>query len=45
MNFWIKVGIWIIWLVLVFYWLNPEITMVKDQLIEHQQQMEKAFNE
>ena len=37
--------IWIIWLALVFYWLSPEITAVKDRVAEHNAQIEKALNE
>jgi len=37
--------IWIVWLALVFYWLSPEISAVKDKVAEHNAQIERTLKE
>ena len=37
--------IWIIWLGLVLYWLTPEMNEIKDNINEHNAQIERTINE
>ena len=45
MNFWTKVAIWILWLVLFCWWLTPEVNHVKDQINQHNAEIKKALEE
>lgn len=37
--------IWIIWLALVVWWLSPEMNEIKDNINEHNTQIERTINE
>ena len=37
--------IWIIWLALVLWWLNPEMNAVKDRINDHNEQIKRIINE
>ena len=37
--------IWLVWLALVLWWLTPEMNEIKDNINEHNAQIEKTFNE
>jgi hypothetical protein len=39
------VVIWCVWLVLVLWWLTPEMNSVKDRINEHNEQIKRALNE
>lgn len=45
MNFWTKVLMWLLWVALIVWWLTPEIDLVKERIVEHNKQIEKAFSE
>ena len=45
MNFWVKITIWILWLALFMWWLAPEVSAVKERIVEHNQQLESALSE
>lgn len=45
MNFWTKVAIWIIWLALFCWWLTPEVNHVKDQINQHNAEVQKALQD
>ena len=37
--------IWIIWLALVVWWLSPEVDDIRDNVTEHNTQIERTINE
>jgi len=37
--------IWIVWLALVLWWLTPEMNEIKDNINEHNAQIERALHE